>query len=174
MIKIHGMNKSEWSVLGLKSPMDIDSSYVPSKDGELGWRVLDGVEQLHTGLDVISLTNNSVKSMGNGLVIEVNEDNYSGKYIVIRHWIEDRIIDISYCHLFTQFMKKDEYVSQGERIAVLGNTGNSNGSHLHISFYEYRKDLQRSVLINPVTSSTYEKPIINGYYWQGKEIIYLK
>ena len=70
-----------------------------------------------------------VYAVANGTVITVvsKTDSY-GKYIVIDHG--NNVYSL-YAHLSEFKVSKNDYVVQGQVIALSGNTGNSTGPHLH-------------------------------------------
>ena len=54
-----------------------------------------------------------------------------GNYIVILHNDGTRTL---YGHLSSRSVSAGQYVSQGQKIGVMGSTGNSSGTHLHFEW----------------------------------------
>ena len=55
----------------------------------------------------------------------------AGNTIVIEHKYNDTVFTTVYSHLKDILVKEGKYVSKGEIIGTMGNTGNSNKAHLH-------------------------------------------
>ncbi len=107
------------------SPIDnpiVTSDYLDEREG--------GVK--HVGIDLYSTTNDNVYASASGKFSEVGFDDEYGRYIIIEH--EDGY-ETLYAHLAEVMPHTD--VLQGEKIGVIGETGNATGEHLH---FEIRKD----------------------------------
>ena len=59
-------------------------------------------------------------------------------------------------------------VTKGERIALSGNTGTSEGPHLHFEIRDTRTGNNINPLMNGITLADYVAPVINGLYWYNK------
>ena len=98
----------------------------------------------HTGIDIVS-TNRRVYGTCDGVVFRFSFDKSYGNFVVVRskengmfHW---------FCHLQTIFVKQGQNVTRGTTIGIMGNTGNSSGTHLH---FEIRKESNKyDDTINP-------------------------
>ena len=84
--------------------------------------------KLHNGID-LRAKYEEVYSMLPGHVHKVGEDKISGKYIMV----QSGNYLISYCHLSKIEVQKGKYIVAGDRIGISGNTGRTNGPHLHIT-----------------------------------------
>ena len=87
----------------------------------------------HTGIDIVS-TNRKVYGTCDGVVYHSGFDKSYGNYIVV-HSNEDDTYHW-FCHLETRLVGIGKNVSRGTVLGIMGNTGNSTGTHLH---YEIRK-----------------------------------
>lgn len=97
----------------------------------------------HTGIDLVN-TNHEIYSSCNGVVFRVSYSKSYGNFIVIKsddgffHW---------FCHLSQILTIQGRRVTRTTKIAKMGNTGNSTGTHLH---FEIRNASNRySDVINP-------------------------
>lgn len=81
----------------------------------------------HTGTDFATPIGSLVQATDKGQVIEAGWLDDYGNYIKLRHAWGESI----YAHLSSFQVAHGEYVGQGEKIALTGNTGNSTGPHLH-------------------------------------------
>lgn len=60
-----------------------------------------------------------------------------GNRVVIEHKLPSGKVFYSlYCHLSKSYVKVNQKVTSGQTIAKMGNTGNSTGTHLHISVFD--------------------------------------
>lgn len=90
---------------------------------------IDGTEEFHAGVDIAAPTGTSLAAMYDGEVAEVGEDARLGKYIRLRH---GGGIEILYGHCEKIIAQQGEKVAAGAQVALVGSTGISTGSHVHI------------------------------------------
>lgn len=91
---------------------------------------LTGGEDFHTGLDIAADKGTPILAALQGEVVEVGESQIYGKYIVLQHATNLRT---SYSHCSEIIASEGMAVRQGERIALVGETGVATGPHLHFS-----------------------------------------
>ena len=93
--------------------------------------------RMHKGLDLLADVGTAVCTAKSGKVISAMQNPGMGNYIIISH--RDNIITI-YGHLSNIFVRKNDYVRQGQVIGTVGKTGNARAvdmlPHLH---FEVRK-----------------------------------
>ncbi|WP_328584253.1 transglycosylase family protein [Streptomyces sp. NBC_00370] len=82
----------------------------------------------HTGVDFLVPTGTSVKAVGAGEVVSAGWAESYGYQVVIRH--PDGKYS-QYAHLSALNVRDGQRVSEGQRIARSGATGNVTGPHLH-------------------------------------------
>lgn len=88
---------------------------------------------IHRGLDLANSRGTPIVATANGKVSSVEYQPLGyGNYIMIGHKFS---YNTRYAHLQKVFVKKGQYVKQGDVIGLMGSTGNSTGPHLH---YEVR------------------------------------
>jgi len=87
----------------------------------------------HSGIDIRGSTGTPVRAAMAGRISAVGYDNIFGNYIIINHHSGYRTL---YGHLSVIRARTGAYVSQGERIGDVGNTGQSTGAHLHFTVYK--------------------------------------
>lgn len=88
----------------------------------------------HTGLDIASPSGTPIKAAASGTVTFAG---YKGSYGYLVKIKCDNGYEMWYGHCSKLYVKNGQRVSAGEKIAAVGSTGNSTGSHLH---FEIRKD----------------------------------
>lgn len=83
---------------------------------------------LHTGTDFSAVVGTQIKSAITGTVVEVKKSNVSlGNFVRVKN----ADIITTYAHCSEIKVKEGDKVSQGDIIALSGNTGKSSGPHLH-------------------------------------------
>ncbi len=88
--------------------------------------------KFHTGLDIAAPIGSAVRSCAEGRVIFTGSRKRFRRYgntVLIHH---GKGVYTYYAHLSRIFVKKNQKVSQGQKIASVGNTGRSTGPHLHL------------------------------------------
>ncbi len=89
---------------------------------------------MHTGLDIAAPRGTAIYSTAEGIVTFVGRQSGYGILVKIRHAFGFETV---YAHLNRARVKVGQRVSRGDRIADMGSTGRSTGTHLH---YEVRID----------------------------------
>lgn len=83
----------------------------------------------HEGTDFRAASNSDVMSIADGIVVEASYGPVTGFYVTVRHkdgWSS------RYLHLNQLKVSKNQLVSTGNTIGLSGNTGRTNGPHLHL------------------------------------------
>ena len=89
----------------------------------------------HNGIDISGRGGLSVVAAAEGRVLISLSSGYNGgygSYIVINHPNGTQTL---YGHLSANFVSAGDYVSQGQLIGNIGNTGKSTGPHLHFEIH---------------------------------------
>lgn len=94
----------------------------------------------HRGIDIDLITGDKVMAMFDGKVRYVKYVLGHGQTVVIRH---DNGLETIYSHLSRQLVKPNQVVKKGEVIGKGGRTGNTRGSHLHLTIS------YKGIFINP-------------------------
>jgi murein DD-endopeptidase MepM/ murein hydrolase activator NlpD len=106
----------------------------PVSDSDLGsafgWRLdpLSGRSALHTGLDFPAPVSTPILSAAGGIVVAQEYHTEYGNLVEVDHGNE---LVTRYAHASRVFVKKGDLVKRGQKIAEVGNSGRSTGSHLH-------------------------------------------
>jgi hypothetical protein len=95
-----------------------------------GWRLdpISGRSALHTGLDFPAPVFTPILSAAGGIVVAQEYHTEYGNMVEIDHGNE---LVTRYAHASKVMVKKGDLVKRGQKIAEVGNSGRSTGSHLH-------------------------------------------
>lgn len=89
-----------------------------------------GEEQLHAGIDYAAEEGTDIIAAADGVVYETGYSDTYGNYVVLLHSNGEMTY---YCQCLKVIVGKDEQVKRGQKIAAVGSTGRSTGSHLHFA-----------------------------------------
>jgi murein DD-endopeptidase MepM/ murein hydrolase activator NlpD len=93
--------------------------------------------RLHEGIDLFAPIGSPVLASRSGKVIAAKENRGMGKLVIIKH---PGNLTTIYGHLSQIYVRKNEFVQQGNVVGAVGKTGNANyrdiQPHLH---FEVRK-----------------------------------
>lgn len=81
----------------------------------------------HTGTDIAVNSGTEILAANSGKVILVSSEGDYGKHLKI----QDGDLITLYAHCSKILVKEGQKVNKGEKIALVGSTGNSTGPHLH-------------------------------------------
>lgn len=105
-----------------------------------GWNW--GTLHQYNAVDIADQCGKPIYASAEGLVIESTDENFwnqgYGNYVMIEHPNGTRT---RYAHTDKNLVNVGDYVSQGDPIATIGNTGNTHGPtgcHLHFEVYGAR------------------------------------
>lgn len=87
--------------------------------------------RMHNGIDLIG--GKTIMAADHGVVEFVGTKEGLGKTIIINHKNGYKTV---YGHLSSYKVSKGEKVEKGDSIGVMGNTGNSTGTHLHFEIHK--------------------------------------
>ena len=87
-----------------------------------------GRQAMHEGVDFVAPTGTTIVAAANGVVTNVEYHHEFGNVIEIDHG--DSLMT-RYAHASKTLVKVNDIVKRGQKIAEVGSTGRSTGSHLH-------------------------------------------
>jgi murein DD-endopeptidase MepM/ murein hydrolase activator NlpD len=91
------------------------------------------LSEAHYGIDIVAKSDEPVKSIADGSVIMADWTQDSGYVIAIQH--RNNLISV-YKHNAALLKKVGTFVSAGEIVAIIGNTGElTTGPHLHFEIW---------------------------------------
>lgn len=103
---------------------------IGSLGSEFGWRVdpITGHSALHTGLDFQADKGTPIVAAAGGVVVTQEYHPEYGNTVEIDHGND---LVTRYAHASAVFVHKGDLVKRGQKVAEVGSTGRSTGSHLH-------------------------------------------
>ena len=123
------LHRDNWlkilNLIPLKSPLRY--YYVTSPYG-MRTNKKTGVTRFHHGIDLAGTWRAQLRPSANGVVSFAGQDGSFGKLVRVRHAHD---IETVYAHLSSINVKKGDYVTDNVVIGKMGNTGRSDGMHLH-------------------------------------------
>ena len=141
--------KSQEEVQGLLNDQRSLAAATPKGWPAKGWQTssfglrkspFTGRQKMHEGLDIAARTGTPVYATADGIVSRAQTAPGYGKLVVIDHAYGYRTY---YAHNSKLYAKVGQRIKAGDKVAAVGNTGASTGSHLH---YEVRLN---GVPLNP-------------------------
>ncbi len=87
-----------------------------------------GLQVFHKGIDIANRKGQPVISTADGIVTFTGPKGFLGNTVIIDH---GHGMTTRYAHLSEFFVKKGAKVKRGDKIAEIGNTGRTTGTHLH-------------------------------------------
>ena len=87
-----------------------------------------GVRRHHYGTDIANVVGTPVYASNDGIVTLADRLHIYGNAVILNH---GQRVSSSYNHLSEIHVKVGERVEQGQRIGLMGATGQATGSHLH-------------------------------------------
>lgn len=130
----------------MRTPFKSNKFNVTSAYGD---RILNGAKQFHAGLDLVGIGSVQVCAVCAGKVVVsqiVNDKNNPtwewGNYICV-YGNDGKYY--YYCHLASRNVLVGQYVTEGQILGIMGNTGYSFGAHLHLEI----RDKDGATTISP-------------------------
>lgn len=95
-----------------------------------GWRLdpFSGKQAFHEGVDFMAEIGTPIRAAAGGVVVYSDYHPQYGNMVSIDH---GNGVVSRYAHASKRLVKVDDIVLQGQKIAEVGSTGRSTGSHLH-------------------------------------------
>lgn len=108
----------------------------------------DAGARSHEGVDIGAPRGTAAIAAADGRITRVTWNSLGGKVVFMR--TKDRAYNLYYAHLDSQLVRSGQYVSAGDTIGLIGNTGNAvtTPPHLHFGIYGARGAVDPFPFIN--------------------------
>lgn len=94
-------------------------------------------DHVHKGIDIAVPIGTQVKAIADGKIIRTGSASGYGYWVVIDHGkVNGKIVTSEYGHISSWSVSIGQKVTQGQTIAKSGNTGKSQGPHVHLTIRE--------------------------------------
>ena len=100
----------------------------------------------HYGIDVAAPIGTPVAAIQDGKVTRSYYSSSYGNVVFIKHGEYEAV----YAHLNKRYVDQGDYISKGEKIGEVGNTGESRGAHLHLELHQGRWTMAKKNAMNPL------------------------
>ena len=130
----------------LPGPLHYPLAAAPSEHAPWGWRfsTARGAWRMHTGVDLIAPQGTAVLAVNGRRVQRVDRIDGYGLTVLIDHgggWSS------LYAHLLQASVSPDDPVRAGQRLGLVGQSGNASTPHLHLELRQ--RQPQRLVAVDP-------------------------
>jgi murein DD-endopeptidase MepM/ murein hydrolase activator NlpD len=134
-----------------------EASMQDSKEIKAGWIwPADGVisdtygtrHGTHKGIDIAGRLNSPIIAVEEGVVGKSYYSNTYGNVIFLKH--PNNYVTV-YAHLNKRLVNTGQEIKQGDRIGMMGRTGESTGVHLHFESHQVEWTFDKKNAIDPET-----------------------
>uniref|UniRef100_UPI0034D7A816 peptidoglycan DD-metalloendopeptidase family protein n=1 Tax=Bacillus wiedmannii TaxID=1890302 RepID=UPI0034D7A816 len=105
--------------------------------------------QMHHGLDIAASGIVPVVAAAEGVVTRSYYSTSYGNVVFISHNINGQTYTTVYAHLKSRSVTAGQKVKQGQQLGIMGNTGQSEGQHLHFEIHKGEWNAQKSNAMDP-------------------------
>jgi murein DD-endopeptidase MepM/ murein hydrolase activator NlpD len=135
----------------LKTQFTLDGWPIPRRGvitSEFGSRIhpLSGKRHVHTGVDIAAPQGTPIVAIADGLVTFAGKQNGYGNIIELTHV---NGFKTRYAHNQKNLVTEGDFVQKGQRIALLGSTGQSTGPHVHFEVLDHNRHVNPMRYLNP-------------------------
>lgn len=113
------------------------------------------IYMIHTGIDLSANAGKNVYCSADGIVVEASFLNGYGYCVFVNHGYN---YQTRYAHLSKILVNKGQKVKRGDVIGLVGNTGTSNGPHLHYEVRINGKPISPKKFFNDTYADQYLQP----------------
>lgn len=111
---------------------------------------VSGKRRQYKGVDFGGDGSPIIKAAQSGTVTRARFMGGYGNVITIAHVVNGKKYETLYAHLETILVVAGQVVTQGQHIGLKGNTGLSNGIHMHFELHEPKYALGQPNVVNPL------------------------
>jgi murein DD-endopeptidase MepM/ murein hydrolase activator NlpD len=119
-----------WTKIAAKRMPTLQPVNVGYNISSFGWRIdpINGRGSMHEGIDFVAPEGTAVFAAADGIVIAAENHHSYGQMLEVDHGSD---LITRYAHNSKHLVAVGALVKRGQKIAEVGNTGRSTGSHLH-------------------------------------------
>jgi hypothetical protein len=113
--------------------------------------------KMHYGIDISKSGTVPVFSTYNGVVSRSDYSSTYGHVVYVEHSIYGQTVETVYAHLKERHVSVGNKVNKGTRLGLMGNTGDSDGQHLHFEVHFGKWNWNKTNAVDPLK-------VLNGDY----------
>ncbi len=107
--------------------------------------------KMHYGVDIANRAAGvPIWAAADGVVIQSYYSSSYGNVVFIAHSVNGQTYTTVSAHMETRYVSSGAVVKKGQQIGIMGNTGDSQGKHLHFELHRGQWNGSKSNAINPV------------------------
>ena len=107
---------------------------------------VNGKYEFHLALDIGAEEGTEIGAFADGVVRYIGESDEFGQYLMIDH---ANNVSSFYAHCSKLLVHKGDAVSCGQTVALVGQTGNATGPHLHLTIEKDNIRLDPAYYVDP-------------------------
>lgn len=119
---------------------------------EFGYRIgpISGKREFHLAVDIAAAKGTEILAFADGVVRYIGESDSFGLYLMIDH---DNGVSTFYAHCSKLLVRKGDPITCGQTVALVGDTGNATGPHLHFTLAKDEIRLDPTYYVEPTTTN---------------------
>lgn len=103
----------------------------------------------HKGLDIAASGTVPIFAAADGVVIRSDFSTSYGNVVYLSHRINGQTYTTVYAHMNSRSVSVGQTVKQGQQLGIMGNTGDSQGQHLHFELHIGEWNQAKSNAVDP-------------------------
>jgi murein DD-endopeptidase MepM/ murein hydrolase activator NlpD len=118
----------------------------------------DNGKRTHEGIDIFAAKRTPVIAAADGYISSVKNGGLGGKTVHLK--VTDRNLSLYYAHLDEQLVREGQYVTKGDTLGLVGNTGNARTTppHLHFGIYTFGGPIDPLPFVNNMVKKVPSMP----------------
>lgn len=133
-----------------KTPPQAQKWIMPCKGPIVGQYGEPRSTHVHNGIDIAVPVGTPIKAIADGTVVVTGPVSGYGYWVGINHGLVNGVkVSSEYGHLSKWVVNNGQHVKQGQIIAYSGNTGYSQGPHLHLTIRHGNPGKGGGTAVNP-------------------------
>ncbi|WP_096201001.1 M23 family metallopeptidase [Bacillus sp. FJAT-45350] len=123
----------------------------------------------HYGMDIAAPEGTPIKSIDDGVVTSSYYSDTYGNVVFVEH---PTGLETVYAHMHERDVSEGDFVTQGQVIGTVGNTGRSSGNHLHFEVHLGNWNIDKTNAIDPMLVLYEEQSMVVKDDIEVKELEY--
>jgi Membrane proteins related to metalloendopeptidases len=126
----------KWLMVALMivTAVTAEAAFAFTVSSPFGWRInpISHRREFHPGIDIPLPYGTPVRALWDGVVVWAGPYSGYGNTVILQHRNQAFTL---YGHCARVMVQRGQTVRAGERIGIVGSTGYSTGSHLHLGYW---------------------------------------